>query len=60
MAINPHCDFCLQELAHLGGILLSPPDAASRVKKLHVCKPCYAAIAAALPKIARAKAKPQA
>lgn len=50
MAIKPSCDCCLYELSTFGGILLSPPDAAGFVKKLHFCAECYAAIAAALPK----------
>lgn len=41
MAITPHCDRCKKELRDFGAILLSPPDAASKVLKFHVCKPCY-------------------
>lgn len=41
MAIKPKCDRCKKELKDYGGILLSPPDAKSMVKKFHICKPCY-------------------
>ncbi len=39
--IRPVCDFCKKELTDFGGLLFSPPDKKSVVKKLHVCKPCY-------------------
>jgi len=42
MAIKPICDKCGLELTDFGAILFSPPDAQSKVLKLHVCKPCYA------------------
>lgn len=41
MAIKPKCDFCKNELNDFGGILLSPPNKKSEVKKLHICKTCY-------------------
>lgn len=41
MAIKPICDKCKKELTGFGGILLSPPDKASKVKKIHLCKKCY-------------------
>jgi hypothetical protein len=41
MAINPECDKCKEELNDFGGILLSPPDENSKVRKLHICKSCY-------------------
>lgn len=45
MAIKPTCDKCGEELKDFGGILLSPPNEKSEVKKYHLCKACYAAIA---------------
>jgi len=48
MAIAPTCDKCGNELTDFGGILLSPPDQDSRVIKFHLCKSCYAEIAATL------------
>lgn len=44
MAINPKCDKCKNELTDFGGILLSPPNKKSEVKKFHLCKKCYAKI----------------
>ncbi|GBE16431.1 hypothetical protein BMS3Abin15_00247 [bacterium BMS3Abin15] len=41
MAIKPVCDKCKNELNDFGGILFSPPDEESRVKKFHLCKDCY-------------------
>lgn len=41
MSIRPICDFCKKELRDFGGILFSPPDKRSMVKKYHVCKNCY-------------------
>jgi len=41
MAIKPKCDRCKEELEEFGAILLSPPDAESKVKKFHLCKKCY-------------------
>lgn len=41
MAIKPTCDVCKKELKDFGGILLSPPDSRSKVKKFHLCKNCY-------------------
>jgi hypothetical protein len=41
MAIKPMCDRCKQELAAFGGILFSPPDEKSTVRKFHVCQDCY-------------------
>jgi len=41
MAIKPKCDFCKEELNEFGGILLSPPDKKSMVKKYHICKKCF-------------------
>jgi hypothetical protein len=41
MAIKPVCDKCKKELDDFGGILLSPPDQDSRVKKFHLCRMCY-------------------
>ena len=35
------CDKCGSELKDFGGILLSPPDKESKVKKFHVCAECY-------------------
>lgn len=46
MAIAPKCDKCGQELTDFGVIILSPPNDKSEVKKLHICKPCYAQIQA--------------
>ncbi len=46
MAIKPICDKCKQELTDFGGILFSPPDQNSTVKKLHICQSCYADIVA--------------
>lgn len=45
MAIKPTCDACKKELKEFGGILLSPPDKAGKVRKFHLCVPCYARIA---------------
>jgi hypothetical protein len=45
MAIQPKCDKCGLELTEFGGILLSPPDEDSTVKKFHLCKSCYKKIA---------------
>jgi len=45
MAIRPVCDKCRKELTDFGGMLFSPPDKASRVRKFHLCKKCYAKIA---------------
>lgn len=44
MAIKPKCDSCGNELTDFGGILFSPPNEKSEVKKLHLCKKCYAKI----------------
>lgn len=41
MAIQPTCDVCKKELTDFGGLLFSPPNEESIVKKYHVCKPCY-------------------
>lgn len=41
MAIHPKCDMCGVELKELGAILLSPPDEASKVDKIHLCQDCY-------------------
>jgi|TARA_Y100000310_G_scaffold89559_2_gene86647 hypothetical protein len=41
MTIKPICDKCKQELDDFGGILFSPPDENSNVKKYHICKKCY-------------------
>jgi hypothetical protein len=41
MAIKPVCDKCKKELETFGGILFSPPDSNSMVRKWHICKPCY-------------------
>jgi hypothetical protein len=41
MAIKPICDKCRKELDDFGGILLSPPDEHSNIKKMHLCKKCY-------------------
>ena len=41
MAINPICDKCGLELEEFGAILLSPPDADQKVRKIHLCKKCY-------------------
>jgi hypothetical protein len=41
MAIKPVCDKCKKELTDFGGILFSPPDEKSMVKKYHICKPCF-------------------
>jgi len=41
MAIKPSCDLCKNELVELGGLLLSPPTAASMVRKEHLCTGCY-------------------
>ncbi len=41
MAIKPLCDKCKKELTEYGGILLSPPDEKSMVKKFHLCSVCY-------------------
>jgi hypothetical protein len=41
MSISPKCDYCKKVLADFGGILLSPPNKKSEVKKFHVCKSCY-------------------
>ena len=41
MAIKPQCDKCGDELIDFGGILLSPPNEKSEVKKFHLCKSCY-------------------
>lgn len=48
MAIAPKCDKCKSELVDYGGILLSPPDVSGKVYKYHLCKACYAQIAAEL------------
>ncbi len=39
--IKPKCDYCGNELAEMGGILLSPPNEDSMVKKYHICINCY-------------------
>jgi hypothetical protein len=39
--IRPICDKCKEELDDFGGILLSPPNEKSEVKKFHICKKCY-------------------
>ena len=39
--IAPVCDKCKDELKEFGGILLSPPDEESKVKKFHLCLKCY-------------------
>lgn len=44
MAISPVCDKCKLELNDFGGILLSPPNNDSEVKKFHLCKKCYGEI----------------
>lgn len=44
MAIKPICDKCGNELTEFGGILFSPPDENSTVKKFHLCVACYKAI----------------
>lgn len=44
MAIKPNCNKCKKELKDFGGILLSPPDRLSMVKKFHICKKCYGGI----------------
>jgi hypothetical protein len=56
MAIRPRCDMrisknCEDELKHFGGILFSPPLAGKfvpmkggKVKKFHVCVPCFRTI----------------
>lgn len=41
MSIKPICDKCKKELEDFGGILLSPPNQESQVKKFHLCKNCY-------------------
>lgn len=41
MAIKPKCDKCGKELKEFGGILLSPPNSNSEVKKYHLCVECY-------------------
>ncbi len=50
MAIKPLCDKCKKELTDYGAILLSPPDADSRVLKMHLCKDCYAEMLALINK----------
>jgi hypothetical protein len=39
--INPTCDFCGHELFKFGGLLFSPPDENSMVKKYHICAKCF-------------------
>lgn len=39
--INPKCDKCKSELNEFGGILLSPTNDKSEVKKFHLCVNCY-------------------
>lgn len=41
MSISPQCDYCKKTLTDFGGILLSPPNKKSEVKKYHICKTCY-------------------
>jgi len=41
MAITPVCDKFGEELIEFGGILFSPPNKKSEVKKWHLCKACY-------------------
>ena len=41
MALTPACDFCKNELNDFGGLVFSPPDEQSEVKKLHICRDCY-------------------
>lgn len=41
MPIKPICDSCQEELDEFGAILLSPPSADGRVRKLHLCVKCY-------------------
>lgn len=41
MSINPRCDKCKNELKEFGGILLSPPNWKSEVKKFHLRAFCY-------------------
>lgn len=41
--ISPVCDFCRKELEDFGGILFSPPEN-GLVRKLHLCRGCYAEI----------------
>lgn len=45
MSITPLCDKCKKELQTFGGILLSPPNENSEVKKFHLCVDCYQEIA---------------
>lgn len=45
MAIKPVCNLCGNELTAFGGILLSPPNKKSMVKKFHLCKKCYSQLA---------------
>ena len=44
MAIKPICDKCKEELDNFGALIFSPPDNDNKVKKLHLCKDCYAEI----------------
>ncbi len=44
MAIKPVCDFCKKELIAFGGLLFSPPNKQSVVKKYHLCAACYKAV----------------
>jgi hypothetical protein len=44
MSIKPKCNLCKKELKEFGGILLSPPDAKSKVIKYHICVNCYKAL----------------
>lgn len=39
--LNVLCESCKEEISEFGGILLSPPDSESKVKKIHLCKNCY-------------------
>jgi hypothetical protein len=38
---EPKCDVCKKELKDFGGIIFSPPDRVSKVKKYHICKDCF-------------------
>lgn len=42
--INPRCDFCGHDLFDFGGLLFSPPNKDSVVKKYHVCTKCFEGI----------------
>jgi hypothetical protein len=39
MDIN--CDLCKQKLEITGALVFSPPDLASKVRKIHVCRTCW-------------------